>query len=486
MFSLSKNNLTVWGLLPRLLAVFIALQTLSLAPSGYAEEKSATAETILKASRLKSKAEIKDARFLAPKLYQQASDLLNKAQLIHKEKPESKSITKTLNKSIQLFVRAIAASKIASDTLADVVAARRDAVGAQAIDYANKEWSIATEALHQLTNRIAKEKTIDPDKLIETESLFREAELIAIKNNYLTETRDRIALASSNKSTKYAPTLLNRAAIALQEAESALDTNRYDTDKPRLIARQAKIDAGHANRIALEALAVKKGDRSYEQLILSTEEPIHDIAESLDLAIALDEGTGKATLNILERINFLKEDSLRLVASQEEIQALQSQVNQLQAKLGSTSTELAEQAAFRARLQEAETIFLGEEARVYRQEGNIRISAYGFTFKEGGSELQADQTTLLKKIMQTIRLFPGCSITVEGHTDSFGSDKFNLELSMDRASSVGDYLSGRKKPLGFRTIETKGFGETQPIANNETASGRAKNRRIEIVISGIK
>ncbi len=479
------------GLTPRqntplraiLLGLCIVLAT--IAASAHSDPTVDYANTFTQAEKLKVEAEIKDARFLAPALYRDGNTQLEKAQETYREKPGSKSIQKSLRKAISFFERAIQSSETAARQLEGVVAARQDAVAAQSIDYAPKEWSSATALLDQLTRRIAKNKTISAEKQQAAEVAFRNAELIAIKNNYLNATRDRIAQAQENRAKKYAPTLLDRAEATLLEAERALNTDRYDTDKPRSLARQAKIDAGHANRIAKEAYSVKKGDRSYEELVLAAESPLYDIADTLDLSIALDEGSRRATSEIIEQIDFLKEDSLRLIASEEEILALRTEVNQLQSKLGSTSSELARQNAYRNKLKEAETIFKGEPARVFRQEGKVRISAYGFTFKEGGSELQASQTNLLKKIMQTIRLFPNSTITVEGHTDSFGSDEFNLKLSKERASSVGNYLKARQDKLGFRSISTAGFGETQPIANNETAAGRAKNRRIELIISDI-
>jgi outer membrane protein OmpA-like peptidoglycan-associated protein len=73
---------------------------------------------------------------------------------------------------------------------------------------------------------------------------------------------------------------------------------------------------------------------------------------------------------------------------------------------------------------------------------------------------------------------------VEGHTDSYGSDASNLNLSQERADAVKAYLLANMSMDPSR-IEAIGYGESKPIANNETAEGRAKNRRIEIVIHPI-
>ena len=74
------------------------------------------------------------------------------------------------------------------------------------------------------------------------------------------------------------------------------------------------------------------------------------------------------------------------------------------------------------------------------------------------------------------------NVTIEGHTDSYGGDQLNMQLSTDRAAAVKQYLLANMGIEPYR-IQAVGYGEDRPIANNETAEGRAKNRRIDIVIS---
>ena len=70
---------------------------------------------------------------------------------------------------------------------------------------------------------------------------------------------------------------------------------------------------------------------------------------------------------------------------------------------------------------------------------------------------------------------------IEGHTDSYGGDELNQRLSQERAESVQLYMVNAMRIQSYRLIAT-GYGETHPVANNETESGRAKNRRIDVVI----
>ncbi len=88
----------------------------------------------------------------------------------------------------------------------------------------------------------------------------------------------------------------------------------------------------------------------------------------------------------------------------------------------------------------------------------------------------------LAKVAGIVSGHPGLRLDVEGHTDSVGADDYNQKLSEQRGSSVRDYLT--KEGVASGSVTSKGFGETQPVASNDTAKGRQENRRVELVVSG--
>jgi hypothetical protein len=71
---------------------------------------------------------------------------------------------------------------------------------------------------------------------------------------------------------------------------------------------------------------------------------------------------------------------------------------------------------------------------------------------------------------------------IEGHTDSVGSDGFNVRLSEQRADSVRDFLA--EQGVSLSSITAQGFGKAEPVATNDTPEGRQRNRRVEIVVNG--
>jgi outer membrane protein OmpA-like peptidoglycan-associated protein len=87
----------------------------------------------------------------------------------------------------------------------------------------------------------------------------------------------------------------------------------------------------------------------------------------------------------------------------------------------------------------------------------------------------------LRKAEEFIKKYPSCKVEVDGHTDSRGSDEYNMGLSEKRADSVKKHLIEHRAISGD-LITAKGFGKTQPIADNKTAKGRFENRRAEILI----
>ncbi len=106
------------------------------------------------------------------------------------------------------------------------------------------------------------------------------------------------------------------------------------------------------------------------------------------------------------------------------------------------------------------------------------IDLNSVAFQPGSIAFTPESDTALAQLLGLMQQFPQGRIRIEGHTDNTGPDAVNLRMSRDRASAVANYLMARGI-AGDQLIVT-GYGATQPIADNDTESGRARNRRIEI------
>ena len=103
-------------------------------------------------------------------------------------------------------------------------------------------------------------------------------------------------------------------------------------------------------------------------------------------------------------------------------------------------------------------------------------------FDTGSADLKPGAREKLAKISGILLAHAGLTLQVEGHTDSVGTDEFNMELSGRRADAVRDYLAQEGVPAS--SMSAKGFGKTQPVASNDTPEGRQRNRRVELVVNG--
>src|SRR3990170_8780740 len=99
------------------------------------------------------------------------------------------------------------------------------------------------------------------------------------------------------------------------------------------------------------------------------------------------------------------------------------------------------------------------------------------------SDIRESEIAELQKAVRFIRKYPGAKIRLEGHTDSIATEEYNQRLSERRADAVRDYLV-KEGACAAANTTTVGYGETRPVAPNDTEEGRAKNRRVEILILG--
>lgn len=122
-----------------------------------------------------------------------------------------------------------------------------------------------------------------------------------------------------------------------------------------------------------------------------------------------------------------------------------------------------------------------EGAKVERIGEGIKITFdSGILFDVDKAALRQASKDNLTKLAKILNKYPDTNILIEGHTDSTGADDYNLALSKDRAQSVSHYLA--QLEVSAARFSTMGYGETQPIATNDTAEGRQKNRRVDIAV----
>ncbi len=123
----------------------------------------------------------------------------------------------------------------------------------------------------------------------------------------------------------------------------------------------------------------------------------------------------------------------------------------------------------------------GTGVDVSRDGDNITLDMpSGITFAFNSSDVNSQFYPVLDKVAATLSEYNQTTVNVAGHTDSVGSDSYNQRLSEQRASSVASYLQSRG--VANQRLQISGYGESRPVDSNETESGRANNRRVEITL----
>lgn len=121
----------------------------------------------------------------------------------------------------------------------------------------------------------------------------------------------------------------------------------------------------------------------------------------------------------------------------------------------------------------------GTDVEVVRQGDEILLNMpSGITFDTDSFVIKPEFRSTLDQVAATLASYDKTYVDVYGHTDSTGSDSYNMTLSQNRAQSVSGYLV--QQGVAAARIGTQGFGESQPVASNATEAGRQANRRVEI------
>ena len=318
----------------------------------------------------------------------------------------------------------------------------------------------------------------------------------------LAEARNAVALARIAGADRYASDSFNKANALLSEAEVAREKRKRGNEVMQP-ARQAAQTAEDARLIALQrqeeeytsqqrALAAQRErdalDRAKaEEARAKSEEAKRQQAE-LD-AQAAAQARAAAERQSLE-VERARQEALKAQSDAEaaraaaesarqtadaDAQAARQQLQQAQAVAAQSEQE---KNALREKLREQLSVILEtrETAR------GLIVNVSDVLFDTGSATLKPGAREKLARVAGILSSHPDLHIEIEGHTDNVGSDQYNQRLSEQRAASVQAYLLQQK--IAPSAVGTEGFGESRPVASNDSAAGRQHNRRVELVVSG--
>jgi outer membrane protein OmpA-like peptidoglycan-associated protein len=299
----------------------------------------------------------------------------------------------------------------------------------------------------------------------------------------LREAREAIAIAKAQGADTYAPDVMAKAAVNMQNA-AGFDYSKNEKELDT-VAREATQEAEDARRISIvkereaaELAAKRREEDARRQAATATA----DAAEQARLRAAAEAERAEA-----ERAKHEAE-----IATAKAVDAKQDAELARMAALAEQKRLADDAAAAQAARAAAEKDTLALRDRLREQLNAIlqtRDTARGLIVSLSDVLFDFDQASLkpgarekLAKVSGILLAYPTLHMNIEGHTDSVGSDDYNLKLSQRRADAVRDYLTSNG--INTANVQAVGLGKDGPVASNDTAAGRQQNRRVEMVVSG--
>ena len=276
----------------------------------------------------------------------------------------------------------------------------------------------------------------------------------------LYEAMNAVQIAQANQAEKYSPDIYMRAKQGLQNAQE-LDSKKSNRKQEITYARAAVQDSEDARLVALRKMKADE-DAARQQAAKDAEDKARQEAQQSQLA-AQQAATERAQAEAQAaeaRAKAAEAEAAQLAAQRQAAQAV-DQTQQMREKL---------RAQLNSVLQTQET------AR------GLIVNMSDVLFDTAKYTLKPDAKEKLARVSGILLAYPDLKLQVEGYTDNVGGEEYNMKLSQQRADAVRDYLvtNGVQAP----NVSSIGYGLTKPVADNSTASGRAQNRRVQLVVSG--
>jgi len=308
------------------------------------------------------------------------------------------------------------------------------------------------------------------------------------------EAREAIAIAKAQGADTYAPDTMQKVAVDMQNADGyyhsknwkqmetvareatqmAEDARRISIVKERELAEQAAKDASAAR----EAEAQRRAADEARRRAAAEAETASAQRQKQEALLAMNEAKqAQQQADAARQAALDAQAQLATEKAAADTARAQADAARAQAEAARASAEQDAQ-ALRTRLRDQLNLILAtrDTAR------GLIVSLSDVLFDFNQATLKPDAKEKLAKVSGILLAYPMIHLSVEGYTDSIGSDDYNQKLSERRADAVRDYLTSNG--ITAANIQAQGFGKANPVAANDTAAGRQQNRRVEMVVSG--
>ncbi|MCG8049527.1 MAG: OmpA family protein [Candidatus Thiodiazotropha endolucinida] len=411
---------------------------------------------------------VNDLFDLAPVGFAAAQSKLAEAIVLGQKRNDA-GVAEKVAEVDQLLDKAESDATRSKRLMREVLEARQLAIAAGADTMLKERFELLDEKLRKASTLVEK-GDIEDAKKWRPEMLqgYSDVELDALKQDATENARQDIAQATESEADEYSPKTLKRALEELALSVAVLETNRTQREKAKNHALQASRLARRSVEITEMIKDFKRREYTMEEIILWYQKQISLISEPTGGELHFDQPNHEVVTALRNKlVNYTEIQQAELATRMD-----------LQSRLEAVERENRE---VQARFDKIQDLFSSYEANVYRQGHNVLLELRAFNFPSGGSDIQSENFALLDKIVTAVKSFPNPDVVVSGHTDSVGGADVNQQLSQRRAETVASFLE-KVGGVARNHITAIGYGESRPVANNETERGRKSNRRIEVLI----
>ncbi len=288
------------------------------------------------------------------------------------------------------------------------------------------------------------------------------------------EARNAVSIAAASGAETLAPDAYQKAVASMNNADALL-SRKANRKEVIAAARDAVQTAADARTISLKRAADQRA---------AADRAAQDAATEAANARQKQEEVARQQAD-MQRLQ-AERDAAREAQARAEADAARNNADAA-ALAAQQQAKAAQDAAARAEAdkQALRAALLDQFNRILPTTDTprgLQVNMADVLFAFGKYDLQPPAREALAKFSGIVLAHPGLHLSVEGYTDSVGSDAFNQTLSEQRANAVRDYLV--QQGLDPSQIAATGYGKSNPVASNDTAAGRQQNRRVEIIISG--
>ena len=291
------------------------------------------------------------------------------------------------------------------------------------------------------------------------------------------EARNAVDIARSQKADAYAPEVFGKAVSSLQMLENQVSSK---AEKKQIITTARQTIQFAEDSRALSA------QRQNAERIQKEQDAAAASAAAKAKAQADAEAQRQAELTAAKEAQMKAESDAAAAraAAAADAASAKSQAEQaaLQAKEQAARDEAARAQAATLALRAQLLQQLNDVLQTTDTPRGLVVNMADVLFETGKYALSQDAKLKLAKLSGIIQAHPGLNLGIEGHTDTTGTPEFNQKLSQERADTVREFLIAQG--LAADTITAIGMGQDNPVADNSSAAGRQKNRRVEIIVSG--